>query len=142
MDEQPSRRRLTRSHDRRLGGVCGGIADYFDVDPTVVRVAFIVALFIPAIGFGAAVAYVAGWIIIPEAEGAPAAGSTSTGRGVDGSMIFGLILVGAGLFFLLGTMGRGMHFPWFFGFNMMAVFWPLVLIGLGAFVLMNTRRDR
>lgn len=37
-------RRLYRSRDERmLTGVCGGIAEYLDVDPTVVRVAFVVA---------------------------------------------------------------------------------------------------
>ena len=31
-------RRLTKSKDRRICGVCGGIAEYIDVDPTVMRV--------------------------------------------------------------------------------------------------------
>lgn len=33
-------RRLTKSSDRILGGVCGGIADYFEVDPTLVRASY------------------------------------------------------------------------------------------------------
>lgn len=41
-------KKLTKSADRKLFGVCGGLAEYFDVDPTLVRVAFIVAFF----GFG------------------------------------------------------------------------------------------
>ena len=32
------KKRLTLSDDRKLGGVCGGIAEYFDVDPTLVRI--------------------------------------------------------------------------------------------------------
>ena len=34
------KKRLTLSDDRKLGGVCGGIAEYFDVDPTLVRIVY------------------------------------------------------------------------------------------------------
>ncbi len=34
-------KRLTKSSDRKIFGVCGGIAEYFDLDPTVVRVAYL-----------------------------------------------------------------------------------------------------
>jgi len=58
-------RRLYRSrHDRVIGGVAGGLGDYFDVDPTIVRLAWVVALLagiLPAI-----VAYVAGCLLIPD----------------------------------------------------------------------------
>jgi len=39
----PPYRRLTRSHDRMIGGVCGGVAEYFHVDPTLVRVLTVIA---------------------------------------------------------------------------------------------------
>ncbi len=60
--------RLTRSVvDRKLGGVCGGIAAYLDVDSTVVRLLWAVLTIVPgAIVFGV-VAYLAGWVVIPEA---------------------------------------------------------------------------
>ena len=34
------KKRLTLSDDRKLGGVCGGIAEYFDVDPTLIRIVY------------------------------------------------------------------------------------------------------
>lgn len=34
------KKRLALSDDRKLGGVCGGIAEYFDVDPTLVRIVY------------------------------------------------------------------------------------------------------
>lgn len=37
-----STRRLTKSNDRKIAGVCGGLAEYFDVDPTLVRLLFVV----------------------------------------------------------------------------------------------------
>lgn len=33
-------KKLTLSQDKKLGGVCGGIAEYFDVDPTLVRIGY------------------------------------------------------------------------------------------------------
>jgi phage shock protein C len=44
-------KQLTRSHqDRMIAGVCGGLAEYFKLDPTLVRLAFVVLAF--AKGFG------------------------------------------------------------------------------------------
>ncbi|TMK81149.1 MAG: PspC domain-containing protein [Actinobacteria bacterium] len=55
--------RLTRSEtDRRIAGVCGGIAEYYDVDPILIRVGFIVAAFI---GFGILL-YIVLWIVMPK----------------------------------------------------------------------------
>jgi phage shock protein PspC (stress-responsive transcriptional regulator) len=57
-------RRLYRDGDSRvLGGVCAGIGAYFDIDPIIVRVIFIIALFIP----GFFLVYILLWIVIPEA---------------------------------------------------------------------------
>lgn len=50
--------------DRKLGGVCGGLGEYFDIDPTVVRVAFI---FTALLSFGLGViAYILTWLIVPR----------------------------------------------------------------------------
>lgn len=55
--------------DRKLGGVCGGIGEYFERDSTVIRVLFIlITLF--SFGFGI-LAYLAMWLIIPKRSEAP-----------------------------------------------------------------------
>ena len=41
-------KRLVKSSDKKLFGVCGGLGNYFDIDPTVVRIVFLIAFF----GFG------------------------------------------------------------------------------------------
>ena len=46
-----------------LGGVCGGLAEYFDVDTTIVRVVFVISLFLGGTGV---LAYILLWIIVPE----------------------------------------------------------------------------
>ena len=62
----PSRRHLTRSRlDRRIAGVCGGIAEYAGVDPTVVRVAVVVLAIYPGAIVGGLIAYAVAWFILP-----------------------------------------------------------------------------
>jgi phage shock protein C len=59
-------RRLTRSViDRKLAGVCGGIAEYLAVDSTAVRVAWIVLTVVPGAVVLGLVAYIVGWFIMP-----------------------------------------------------------------------------
>ena len=57
-------KRLYRSKKERvIGGVAGGIAEYFNIDPTLIRLLWILAIF----GWGAGIlAYIVAWIIIPE----------------------------------------------------------------------------
>ncbi len=58
-------KRLYRSRkDKVLGGVCGGIAEYLDVDPVVVRLVWAIVSLI-SMGMGI-LAYLIAWIIIPE----------------------------------------------------------------------------
>ncbi len=59
-------KRLTRSRSNRMiGGVCGGLAEYFDVDPTLVRLVFAVGALL---GFGSLIlVYLVMWIVVPEA---------------------------------------------------------------------------
>jgi phage shock protein PspC (stress-responsive transcriptional regulator) len=59
-------KRLTRSMaDRKLGGVCGGIAEYFSIDATVVRLAWIFLSIFPGTLVLGAAAYLVAWFIMP-----------------------------------------------------------------------------
>ncbi len=56
-------KKLYRSRkDTKIAGVCGGIAEYFDVDPTIIRLLAVLTIFF---GGGGIVAYIIAWIIIP-----------------------------------------------------------------------------
>ncbi len=58
------RRRLMRSEaDRMIGGIAGGMAEYFDADAALVRLALLAATLLT--GGTLAVLYVAAWIIVP-----------------------------------------------------------------------------
>ena len=64
MENNNNYRRLTRSTtDRHIAGVCGGIAKYLNIDPTVVRILFLIALIFGSLGFWA---YLIVWIAAPE----------------------------------------------------------------------------
>ena len=53
--------------NRHVGGVCGGLAEYFDVDPTVIRVAYVLgSIFLAA--FPGILIYFILWLVIPERE--------------------------------------------------------------------------
>ena len=60
-----ARKRLIRPRQgRKIAGVCAGIAEYFDVDVTLVRVVLLVSIFIGA-GLGL-IAYIVAWIVMPD----------------------------------------------------------------------------
>ena len=53
------------SKDKKLGGVCGGVAEYFDFDPTSVRVFF---LFFAFVGGGGLLLYLIIWLVAPKED--------------------------------------------------------------------------
>ena len=63
------RPQLTRSvTDSKVAGVCGGLAEYFGVDATPVRVLWIVLSILPGAVIGGLVVYVVAWVLIPKAR--------------------------------------------------------------------------
>ena len=56
-------KKIYRSNDRIIGGVCAGIAEYFDVDPTILRIGYVVLTIFTA--FSGIILYPFLWIIIP-----------------------------------------------------------------------------
>jgi phage shock protein C len=126
-------KRLYKSRkDKVIDGVCAGIAEYFDLDPVLVRVVFVLFFIFGGMGF---VAYIVGMIVIPrrpldmEETSAsqetappppPPTQETSTSPVAvgpnKGSLIIGVILVGLGAMFLIDNFAifRGFYFwGWF-----------------------------
>ena len=147
-------KRLTRSRsDRMVGGVCGGIAVYFDIDSTLVRL-ITVLLAIPSAGT-IGIAYLILMIVVPEegspavapVSGAPEATAVHTadsapptpaapiqpapqnhGRGGYG---FGVVLVVVGSILLLAQF-TNIRFD---------TYWPLILVGVGLLIIFGRGRD-
>ena len=66
---ETSTRRLTRSAtDRKIAGVCGGLAEYLSVDPTVVRLLWAILTVVPGAIVLRVVAYTVAWFIMPESR--------------------------------------------------------------------------
>ncbi len=57
-------KRLYRSFtNKMIAGVCGGVAEYFNIDPTVVRLLFVLGFFLGTAAFWV---YIVMWVLIPE----------------------------------------------------------------------------
>lgn len=68
-------KKLYRSlDDKKIAGVCGGVGEYFDIDPTIIRLLWIAMTL--AFG-GGIVAYIIAWIIVPKVPVAQVAAESS-----------------------------------------------------------------
>ncbi|MFO7814526.1 MAG: PspC domain-containing protein [Halanaerobiales bacterium] len=153
-------KKLYRSKkDQIIGGVCGGIAEYFGIDPTLVRLAFVLFALIEGAGI---IAYIIAWIIVPERPKGPttkseeeiydvemnnqeedeeesykAEGKSSSHKEKKSKekrkRILGLILVFLGIFFILEN--------WIPGFYWRR-FWPVILIVLGVLLIYREATNR
>jgi phage shock protein C len=64
-------RRLARSEtDKQIAGVCGGLAEFFGLDSTIVRLAAVIIAIYPGAVIGGVVAYLIAWFIMPARAGA------------------------------------------------------------------------
>jgi len=60
-----SYKRLTKSRDKKIWGVCGGIAEYFDMDPTVIRIIWLIAVLGAGTGL---LAYIIAALLMPDPD--------------------------------------------------------------------------
>jgi phage shock protein C len=64
------KKRLMRSStDKKIAGVCAGLAEYFDLDPTIIRICWLLAVFLGGTGV---IAYIVLWIVLPLAPASAA----------------------------------------------------------------------
>lgn len=108
---QPSGgKKLYRSlYDRRIAGVCGGVAAYVGVDAVLVRVLWVVACFV---GFVGVFAYFVAWIIIPESPGGEAEPRPSVSDPANRNYLLGIILLVLGIVLLADRMDYDFLVPW------------------------------
>ena len=61
-------KKLRRSNkDKMIAGVCGGIAEYFDMDPTLVRILYVLGSVL-SVAFPGILVYVIMWVVMPESD--------------------------------------------------------------------------
>ena len=123
-------KRLYRStRDKTIAGVCGGLGEYFGVDPTFVRLIFVLLIFADGVGL---IGYLVAWIIMPskpreeEAAQPPAETEAKTHYASWNRYIPGAILIILGVYFVARQ-----HYWWWD----IERFWPLLLIIIGLFLV-------
>jgi len=123
-------RKLYRSQvNKMLGGVCGGMAEYFHIDPTLVRLAWVILSFFGGLGI---IVYVAGLIIVPPN---PNQAGTEPQDVIikDKSLFWGAILIIVGAFLLLKQFGL------FYSFNFWQIpwqaLWGALFVSLGLLLM-------
>ncbi len=126
-------KRLYKSRrDRIIDGVCGGIAEYLNIDPAIVRIIFVLLFFMGGVGL---LLYIAGMLIIPvnpeHIEKPPA---ESQRRRANVLFILGLLLLIIGTGLLIENLG----WP-FWGFFKAAFNYliPILLIAIGIFLIIT-----
>lgn len=114
-------------------GVCGGLGQYFNIDPAIIRIAWVLSL-IPFF-FTSAVIYVVCGIIIPDDDGIiyqdEDQDNDNGNRDKNSSLLVGGLLVILGIFFLAREF-----VPQFM--NIMKL-WPLLLVVAGIYIIFNKR---
>jgi phage shock protein C len=118
--------RLFRSGtDKVIAGVCGGLAQYFNIDPALVRLAFVV---FALVGGASVLLYIVLWIAVPVGTGVPA-----LSLGDRGHEMLATVLIAIGALWLLANIGAFSFIDW-------RIAWPLVLIAGGAALLFRRVR--
>ena len=119
---------LRRStYDRHVGGVAGGIGRHLDIDPVIVRVAFVVLTFFGGAGL---IVYLACWLVVPDDTGQRATLNLDARSRT-------VALVGVGILAALALIGDLLGDQWGPGWFP----WPLFILGLIVWVFL-TRKDR
>lgn len=156
-------KRLYRSRsDRMIGGVCGGLADYFNIDPVIVRIIAVLLAFANGAGI---LAYIILWIVVPL-ESSPSREpkdvikdnveemkqtAAQLGEEVRSTFarkegapesakirqrsfnVFAIILIVVGVLFLLASFKLLWWLRW-------GYLWPLIPIAIGLLIILGARR--
>lgn len=127
-------KRLERDlQNRVLGGVCSGLGNYFEVDPTIWRVLFFILFWL---GLSGLLIYIILWMVMPAgqtqsnhssfAQDAEVVSEDGEPKRSRGNMTAGLILIGIGAIALLARYIP--QISWH-------TIWPVILIGIGIYLI-------
>ncbi len=144
---EPIKRLYRSKEDKVIAGVCGGIAEYFEIDPVWVRLIGIVSVFLNGVGV---LAYIILWILVPENPKQTNNKKTVVQEKVSefqetikthnkdshivkkkersSHIVIGGILIILGMLFLLKNT---------FGWINTQIFWSFLIIGLGVLLLLR-----
>ena len=126
-------RRLYKSRKNRvIDGVCGGLGEYLDMDPTLIRVGWVVLALLWGSGI---VAYLVAMIVMPRRAVEKAESETREEEGLDSQKWWGVLLIVVGLILLINSYIPQYHHLWFWWQPMGRLLWPLFLVVIGLWIL-------
>ena len=141
-----STERLSRNEsDKMIAGICGGVANYINIDSLLVRALFFFLIFASGIGI---LIYMILWFIMPLESNLNSSGANVIQDNIEemGQTVTdnisklghpgsgGIFLILLGVYFLLNQIGL-LH--WLHG----GIFWPLLIIGFGAYMLIRRNQS-
>ena len=125
-------KKLKRSSSNRvIAGVCGGIGEYFNIDPVVIRIIWVLLSFMP--GGPGFLAYLVCALIIPEDDGVIYQDEDSSVNTSNTAIFIGIALIVVG-----GIMLTKIIWPQF-AFKIMDIgkYWPILFIIFGIYIIIN-----
>lgn len=152
--ESKSRRLVRSKNDKVIAGVSAGLAEYFEIDPIIVRLLFVLVTF--TVGTGILI-YIVLWIVMPEEGDEGMSGSDVVKKNtkefektVDSmandknnqntvKLFFGLALTLFGVYLVFANLGliQWLNLGWLF-----SNFWPLILIFIGLSILVGKKDEK
>jgi phage shock protein C len=137
--------RLYRSEKNKIvAGICGGIGEYFNFDPTIIRLVFVL---VTIFGGGGVLIYLVLWLVVPSESYPGKNNNEHIKRGLeeikekarslshdDSRFLIGIIVLIFGVMLLLGNFGFWNYFD-------LGRLWPLLLV-IAGFVMLSKRNER
>lgn len=144
VNEKYMKAELYRSKNNRiLGGVCGGIGEYFEIDPVIIRIIFVILATLGGLGI---VIYLILWILVPDKNGRSVAENIAEeiknedsnyeyARDVSQSKkAFGLILVVFGVYLCAKRLLPDLALDQYL--------WPVIIMMVGLFIVLKSARNK
>ncbi len=139
--EQTDCKKLYRStRDRMISGVCGGIAEYFNIDSTIVRILWVLLFFTGGMGL---LLYIAAMIIVPvnpDEEVVVKGEDEVRPKRTDSRVIWGTVLIILGILFFVGSYGIFLV-PFSLGLGW-GVIGPVIIIVMGLVLIFSKSSRR
>lgn len=122
------------STNKIIAGVCGGFGEYFNIDPTIIRL-FWVLLSINGIGI---LAYFICAIVIPEGNGTIYYDSNSSSNYKNSAIFVGIVLIIIGCTMLVKKIWPWFNMKWF----NFTKYWPILLVIAGLYIIYNQKKSK
>lgn len=127
-------KKLYRSrNDKVIAGVCGGLGDYFDIDSTIIRIAWVAFTFAGGAGI---IAYIVAWLLIPLEPSSKIKKEKTEEEHPEvfhnASLIFGTALIIIGIMLIPGWGWTALISPYF---------WPVLIICIGIILIIKHKQE-